>query len=243
MTAALRTPARLLAAWETGQATHAVARGAVLLHCAGLVADLGTALDLPLDRVQAMVATLLLDDAGPAVEGVAACARCGQFLEVTGWLPGLATQADQAPEARTVATDDGMIVVRLPTTRDLLAAAAERSETAALATLRTRCLRRADGDALDPAVLSPGTLDAADAAAEDMAGAAAARLRTTCPACDDDVVVDVDSSVLLWQRICDLVPTILREVASLARWYGWSEASILTMSPARRRAYLDLAVQ
>ena len=39
----------------------------------------------------------------------------------------------------------------------------------------------------------------------------------------------------------DKVARILREVHTLAAAYGWSEAEILALSPARRRVYLELA--
>jgi hypothetical protein len=42
-------------------------------------------------------------------------------------------------------------------------------------------------------------------------------------------------------EVAGLAKQQLLEVAILARAYGWSEAAILAMPPARRRVYRELA--
>ena len=81
------------------------------------------------------------------------------------------------------------LVVRCPTSRDLLAAAASADPTA---TLLARCVTDAGGTAVDPASLAGPRRAAVDAAAERLAGAAAVVLRAGCPACGGEVRVDVD---------------------------------------------------
>ena len=49
----------------------------------------------------------------------------------------------------------------------------------------------------------------------------------------------LDIVSFLWSEISSLAKRHLREVHTLAWAYGWSEADILAMSPARRQFYLE----
>lgn len=238
-TASLRDAAVLLAAWEGAGAVTPAAVGAVLLHHTGVVDDLDTSLDLPLATTSALVARVYAQAFGHTVEGVLSCDSCAEHMEVT--LPIEAfTDIPDGPGAATVtpARAGPALVVRCPTTRDLLAVAADPDPAAALL---ARCLAGADGAAVDPGSLAPDTLDAVDAAAEDLAGGAAVVVRSRCPSCGCDVSADVDVAGLLWQRVGDEVPALLAEVAELASAFGWSETDILAMGAPRRGAYLELA--
>jgi hypothetical protein len=231
--------ALLLTAWEAAGAVPASAVGAVLLHHAGMVDDLDTCLDLPLVTVSALVARVYSESFGDTVEGVLTCGSCEEPLEVTLPLDAFSEMPDSPDRATVTFPPAGRaIVVRCPTTRDLLAVAAAADPAGALL---DRCVTGADGDAFDPDTLDPESREAADAAAEDLAGAAAAVVRSTCPRCGDEVSADVDVTALLWQRVTDEVPAVLAEVVELASAYGWSEADIMAMSAPRRGAYLGLA--
>jgi hypothetical protein len=43
-----------------------------------------------------------------------------------------------------------------------------------------------------------------------------------------------------WREIQSAARRIVLEVDALARSYGWSEAEILNMTPARRQLYLEM---
>jgi hypothetical protein len=131
----------------------------------------------------------------------------------------------------------GQLVVRCPTSRDLLGAAASADPAVELL---TRCVTDASGSAVDPTSWDGRQRAAVDAAAEQLAGAAAVVLRSACPNCAAEVGVDVDIPALVWQRISMEVPVVLAEVAELATAFGWSEADVLAMSRVRRDAYLAL---
>jgi hypothetical protein len=233
--ASFRDAALLLAAWEAAAAVPPAAVGAVLLHRAGVVEDLDAGLDLPIGTASALVAQVYADSFGETVEGILDCDSCGEPLELT--LPVDAFGG--APDEPDTATVGPALVVRCPTGRDLLAAAAAGDDPAAA--LLARCVTGADGASVDPSSLDPQTLVAVDAAAEELAGGAAVLIRSRCPACGREVSADVDVAGLLWQRVSDEVPAVLAEVAELAAAYGWSEIDILSMGAARRGAYLGLA--
>jgi hypothetical protein len=231
--------AALLAAWEEGGTVPSSAVGAVLLRHAGVVDDLDTYLDLPLPTTSALVARVYSSRFGDTVEGVLTCGSCAEPLEVSLPLDAFGDIPDR-PDTATVPLPQagGALVVRCPTTRDLLAVAAVPDPAPALL---ARCLTDADGTAIDPGSLDPDTIEAVDAAAEDLAGRAAVLVRSTCPNCGSEVSADVDLPRLLWQRVSDEVPAVLAEVAELASAFGWSETDILAMSAPRRAAYLGLA--
>jgi len=233
---ALADAAVLLAAWEAASAVPACAVGATLLHRSGLVDDLADALDLPLAASTAAIAQLYVDAFGDVVDAVVGCAACGETLEVALPLAHL-TRSPEAPATDAVAVPGEELVVRCPTSRDLLAAAASADPTAALL---ARCVTDAGGTAVDPGSLAGPRRAAVDAAAERLAGAAAVVLHAGCPACGGEVRVDVDVAALVWQRICVEVPVVLAEVAELSAAFGWSEADVLAMSRVRRDAYLAL---
>jgi hypothetical protein len=69
---------------------------------------------------------------------------------------------------------------------------------------------------------------------------AAAEIALTCPACAHRWTVAFDAGAFLWAEIQAWAQQILRDVHTLAAAYGWNEAEILALPPARRRAYLDL---
>lgn len=237
-TPTLADAAVLLAAWEAASAVPACAVGATLLHRSGLVDDLADALDLPLATSTAAVARLYVEAFGDVVDAVVGCPACGETLEVALPLADL-TRPPEPPATDRVAVPGAGegLVVRCPTSRDLLAAAASADPTAALL---ARCVTGAGGTAVDPASLAGPRRAAVDAVAERLAGPAAVVLRAGCPACDGEVRVDVDVTALVWQRICLEVPAVLTEVAELSAAFGWSEADVLAMSRVRRDAYLAL---
>jgi hypothetical protein len=66
------------------------------------------------------------------------------------------------------------------------------------------------------------------------------QLSLACPACKRQWETAFDIASFLWGEIHAWAQRVLREVATLARVYGWREADILSMSAGRRQAYLEL---
>lgn len=228
--------AQVLSAWEAAATLPQPARGAALLARAGLVADLATALDLPVGQTAALAARLHADTFGDVVEGLVACGACATLLDVTVSLRGLpAAHGD----ATMVTPPDGReLRVRAPTTRDLLAAR-DRADPARA--LLAACVSDAAGAPTDPDALGADALELVDAAAEELAGPAAIVVRSTCPECGADVAASLDVAALLWDRVARAAGEALAEVAELAGAFGWSEGDVLALTPLRRAAYLELA--
>ena len=67
------------------------------------------------------------------------------------------------------------------------------------------------------------------------------RLDFTCPECGKAWSDPADVADFLWTELSAKARQLLLEVDALARAYGWNEAEVLALSPARRTAYLRLA--
>jgi hypothetical protein len=216
--------------WEALSATTPAARGAIVLVARGLAANIEEACDLPLASAAAAALAELRSRSGPELATVVACPACEALLDVPLRLDDFATRTSE-PEGEVRVRG---VVVRAPTTADVLAAL-DFDDPAQ--TLRDRC-ETWPSDAHGDHELAARVAEAA----ERLAGAAGVTARLTCPECGNDVEADVDVVRLLAERVADQARAVLADVATLAAAYGWSEREILTMSPVRRRSYLDLVL-
>lgn len=230
-------PGETLALWEALASTTSVARGASVLVALGAAAGLADAVRMPLATAARAALGELRERAGPQVQTVLTCPDCGAVLDVPLRLDDLLDATGDLPEgaAAGLVTVDG-VVVRGPTTEDLLVALASEDPSAAL---RGRCVTWPAG--VGATTADPAVQERVSAAAEELAGASALAVRLDCPDCGGDVAAEVDAVALLADRVADEVRDLLADVAELAMAFGWSEADVLQLSDARRHAYLDLA--
>ncbi len=61
-----------------------------------------------------------------------------------------------------------------------------------------------------------------------------------CPECGYPLSLPFDIVDFLWREISAQAKRVLREVKTLARYYGWSEQDILSMSAVRRYHYIEM---
>ncbi|HMO66423.1 MAG TPA: phage baseplate protein, partial [Verrucomicrobiota bacterium] len=61
-----------------------------------------------------------------------------------------------------------------------------------------------------------------------------------CPACGHAWTAPLDAGAVLEADLAAWARATLAEVHTLAAAYGWTEAEVLALSPARRRVYLEL---
>lgn len=64
------------------------------------------------------------------------------------------------------------------------------------------------------------------------------QLALTCHACGTAQTLTFDIGGFLWERMAQSARRLIAETARLAAAFGWSEADILAMTPARRALYL-----
>jgi len=221
MFAAALTPSELLGMWERGEGQRPSRRALALLS--------GMAPDVPVGRRDAALLDLRERLFGETFTAVTLCPSCDEELELSF----------SANEVRRTAADVSTLHiagcdVRLPGTADLAAAEECDDVDAARELLFARCV------GVSPDALPSHTVDeivAAMSAADPQADVA---LDVVCPACASEWREPFDVAAFLWTEVATWARRLLEDVHALASAYGWSEESILTMSPARRNAYLGM---
>ncbi len=177
---------------------------------------------------------------GDRVEGMTECPRCDARVEIAFHITALGVD-DEAGEPPAAVVADGYTVRwRLPTWGDLSAVGGPPS--AVRDHLRDRCLEevRHDGRAVPPAECPPEVVARVGEAMTACDRFAEVRFDTTCPECGAGWRPRFDIGRFLWREFDAWARRLLRDVHALAAAYGWSERDVLALSPARRRAYLDL---
>lgn len=186
---------------------------------------------------------------GDRLDLVAACAHCGQRLELELRAGVLLTPTEEACEAERrleLSGPDGAVPVRvrLPTGEDLERAARramEDEEEAARELLRACVLEIGGGG--DVGELSAELEEALAERLGELDPQAEIRLSASCPHCRADIELAFDAGELVHGEIEGARDRLLREVHLLALYYHWSEAEILAMPARRRRRYLELLAE
>ena len=230
---------RLLQAHERGRCEPAALRAIALLEAALPGSARAELLRLPLAARDRLLLRLRELSFGATLEGYASCPQCDAAME---FRVSAADALDGLDEARVPAavewSDDGETQrLRQVTTEDLLAAAAAGDDAHAADLLLARCLGfERISDEAAARIAAPtvrARFDALHAAAE-------LRCSLRCPQCDAAEAWSLDVAHFVWLEARQAAQRLLAEVHTLALNYGWSEAQIAALSPARRAAYLEL---
>jgi hypothetical protein len=211
----------LLTAWEVGAQASPLDRALGLLWAAGHRGDLA---DWPLVARDRALLQLRMAMFGNEADVLATCPECDADLELALHLPALCDGMVAADPSET----DG-IVLRPLTSRDL-AAVAPLAATDVPAAL---CARLADRPLPEDADVITH-LEAREAERQ-------FSLRMSCVDCGAVWTEFWDVAAHLWAEVDAASARLMIDVANLARAYGWTEAEVLALPPARRARYLDLA--
>ncbi len=227
-------PAQIFDLWESLPSLHPVDQALTMLVAASPDTTYHDLAELSIgarDRKLFELYALLF---GPTLYGFENCPACGAPVEYAFNIETVFEFAEQAAQKPVSLPPDAF---RLPNSHDLAALASCDSTADARRLLMKRCVLLADGSAGENAEGMSQVLADALAAADPFLDLS---IELSCPACAH-----------AWQRILDPVPFLrqqfahraqqqLHEVHSLALAYGWAEADILAMPPARRRFYVRL---
>jgi hypothetical protein len=233
--------ARLLEVWAAGRDERPFRRTELLLAAAGLEPSD----DPSVGVVDARLLDFREGTFGPRMAVVVDCPACGQHLEVGFEVADLRAEPSKTKPTEVVSDDGGLRVrFRSPTLADLRAIASAESLDAARRGLVERCVvdaRRA-GQRIDPASLPDDILSQVGEAMAEGDRQADIRLGLRCPDCAHAWAPPFDVASFLWIEIEAWVRRLIADVHTLARAYGWTEAEILGLPPARRQAYLELVL-
>jgi hypothetical protein len=218
--------------WEAGSAVASVERPLRLLAAAG-EGEAAALARFSLGARDRRILALRQQLFGRQMDCTADCPTCGAVNEFELDAAALAAIGDDdAAEPVRLEWQGDEVELRRLTTADLLAVA-DLDEAAMGGALAAR--------ALHPLVPDEGLAAAAAAALEAADPLAAISLELACAECAAPFSVGVDPAASLWAEIVASARRLLGEVHILAGAYGWSEATILALSPARRRVYLEMA--
>lgn len=153
-------------------------------------------------------------------DAVLTCAACGDDVEFT--LPDdFAWPARQGDDMVTVVHGGAEHRMRMPRLADLRGGTLARD-------------RLADGAPWD----DPAFAAAAEAALLEADPGIRVEVRLDCAACGAAQVTVFDAAGFAWARLEQAARRVVREVATLARAFGWSEAELTAMTPERRAIWL-----
>lgn len=246
---ALLDGATLLDAWEKCRARPVAEKPAALLDAAWSAGlrSAGSAAELPLGARDRHLLKLRLGTIGRVLALTGACPACGETFELD--LDGEALLArfstpDAAKDRSRVVTV-GDLEARLRAIRGVDLADAGRAPDAEQCERRllgraVRALTR-DGVPVDVEALSEAERRSVSSALAALDPDAEIHIDLECPDCGERFRQPFDVAATVTAELEGLAEKLLHEVAALARAFGWSEAEILALGPARRRAYLELA--
>lgn len=239
------SPNSLLATWERGQGRCTAEQAVVLLALAEPHADEDALLRFSVGERDRRLLLLRQALFGEDVEGVLTCPACRESMEVhfrlEQFLEGRENIDGMVEKCWILEVGDYRLCMRAPTSRDLLDIGGAVVIDGARRLLRC-CISSAarEGVAVDFGSLPDDVLFAAEESIAQHEPSAEILLDADCPACRYRWSAPFDIVVYLWMEIAHRSQVLLREIAVLAREYGWEETSILAMSSARRRLYLEM---
>jgi hypothetical protein len=238
------TQADLLALWESGRALHPLDWGLLAVNTMFRETQPESVADWPIGRRNRALVEMQLACFGPALRGWTSCRRCDDKLEFA--LDGRALTESPLPEQGVPIVVNGR-TFRLPTSRDLALVAAEDDPGTAAVALVEMCLTNGEAGPVERSLPTEidWTEEDLDAIGDKMALAdplGEIMLHFDCPECGESFDDSLDLPTFLWAEIEGRAKRLLREVHTLAAAYGWGEAEILSLNPARRQFYLDMVL-
>lgn len=233
------SPRRLLEARDAGERLHPLDRALVVLRLAGDDAGEDPA-GWPIALRDRRLIELHRQTFGDALACLADCPRCGERQQFDLSALSLAAGMGDPRPPEALGGEGWEVSLRPLDSRDLAAAARTGDLDGAVETLAARAVAAvaAPAGAAGLADLPAAARAAVVERVGDREAAADLALDLRCPACDHRWTTGFDIGAHLWAEIDAHAVRLLGEIAALADRFGWSEADILALSPARRRAYL-----
>jgi len=246
----------MLQIWETGQGRHPIEQALIILESTFPEMSRDALAALSIGQRDSYLLAVRAYTFGSRLMALATCPQCREQVEcmldmaAMGLVPDIPAKAmhanssftDTSNEPQQVTIDGYEVHFRLPNSLDLAAIANGQDVGGARNRLIQYCIAQAYHDSLPVAVeaLPEPVIEAVTAQMAERDPLAEMQLELNCTACGHSWQSVFDITTFLWREISMEAKRLLREVHILAQAYGWREADILSMSPARRQLYIEM---
>ena len=179
---------------------------------------------------------------GDVLDCAATCPSCGQALEFSLSIAALLEQHREGEDVMNASLAECDVTARLPTSLDVIEASRAKSPDEAKTMLFQLCVVSSSRNGVPVPVreLPIDVVNEVTRLMEENDPISAFTTALDCPHCARRWEAPFDIGGFLWNEIQNWAIALLRDVHALAVTYGWSEAEILSLSPARRRMYLEM---
>jgi hypothetical protein len=235
---------QIVRVWELGQHQHWLDRALTILTAACPEFSPVDLAMLSIGQRDAYLLRLRELTFGDSLTSFAICPHCGERLESTLKVSNFRIVELRPPQSQTYHCQIGDFTLqfRLPNSWDLAAIVAQQEVMQAKSILEQRCLLQAShrGQPVEYDQLPAEVIEQFGSQITDCDPQAEILLSFVCPACKHDWALLFDIVTFFWTELTAQAKRLLHEVHVLARFYGWREMDILTMTTARRQLYLSL---
>jgi hypothetical protein len=232
----------LLEVWEHGEYQHAIDKALTLLAVCCPERNPEELAGLSIGQRDALLFALRELMVGPLLDAFAECPACHEHLEFSLAISNILSGA-MIPDDNEIRLEaEGFEVrFRLPNSIDF-AAIANLGIIEGEKTLLHQCVRRVvqDGNEIALESLPEKVTSAMVKKMQEYDPLAEVMLSLECPACGNHWPMLLDIVSFFWAELEAQAKQLLRQVHILARYYGWQEADIISMSAQRRYHYLDM---
>jgi len=232
--------------WERGQYQHLLDRAITVLRAGYPEMTRDQLASLTIGQRDGWLLNLREKTFGSHIRGFAVCPQCNDELEFTLFTDDIRMSGEPLSigEERSfdLTTENVKLSFRLPTSRDIAAAAGSEATETAQNVIIQRCIieTSADGKPIAVEDLSPEVVEKLAEYMSECDPQAEVLFNLECPTCRHKWDKIFDILTFLWEEISMYSKSLLQEVHSLATAYGWREEDILSMSSARRQYYLQM---
>lgn len=236
----------LLTVWELGADQRAAQRAFTLLAATADDGSTDQIAQLSIGQCDERLLTLRERTFGPQLSALSACPSCDETLQFEINAADIRqTPASEPGESMELTHGEYEVRFRLPTNLDIIALDSKADVQTNREHLLKRCVlgARHEKAAITTEDLPP---EVVLALADRMAQAdpqADVQLALACPQCGHSWHSTLDIASFFWSEINAWARRLLNDVHTLASAYGWRETEILSLSAARRQAYLEVVRQ
>lgn len=237
--------AKLLEVWEGGQQQPHADKALTLLAAAHPNTAREILAALTIGQRDARLISFREKLFGAQLISLTDCPACSERLELSFNVLDVRTPPGADPDATLSLSQSGYeLQLRLPNSLDLLKLTGCSTTAEMRAKLIEQCVRciqhQGQAGTAQPGDLPPEVVAAAVDRISEADPQADVEVNLVCPFCEHAWQTTFDIVSYLWTELHAWATQLLREVHLLASSYGWSESDILSMSPRRRRSYLEL---